>query len=315
MSRLLRTVSGYALGVVAGSLLFGGLSFASTGVKSISAHFANIAIRVSGKTIKTSAEPFIFNHNVYVPISTIGHGLGAKVAWNGTKRDVVIVDTNLATIKQGELNYYNLPVYSGTHTVTYDGQSYVAGFALATILNEPFYIAPNSQTLYIGQGPSTGMPLSSFYDTRDYGDYAKLNHGVLGPDYGWSDGAPVIDKITYPNDSSLVWAPQSSGSSVPGVEYNLNGQYTSITGAFGLDDSTTGKDLAQLTIMGDGKELYQSPWMAQGEAATPVSVNVASVKLITVEFALKAGTKTYEMGQAVPNGGNVDVDFVDVSVH
>lgn len=316
MPRTLRSLTGYALGVLVGSLFFGSLSLASSGVTSVAAHYANIAIHIDGKTIATSAEPFIYNANVYVPISTIGHGLGAKVQWDSAKRDVVITDSHLAKVQQGELSYYHLPVYAGTHTVSYGGQTYVSGFALATIANLPYYLDQTAQTLYIGKGPSAGMPLSAFYDTRDYGDYAHLNKGVLGPDYGWSDGAPKIDGVTYPNDNSLVWAPQATNPVVPGVEYSLSGNYTSLTGAFGLDDGADGKEQVQLTLTGDGKQLYQSPWMGKAQPATPVSVNVTGVKLLTVSFAVQSTSGTvYSMGQALPQGMAVDIDFADVFVH
>jgi len=312
----LRSLSGYALGVLAGSLVFGGWAFASSGVQTISAQFADIGIRVGQQTIATAAEPFIYNHNVYVPISAIGHGLGATVTWSGAKHQVVVTDQQIAKVQQGALNFYNLPIYAGTHTVLYDGQTYVSGFALATVANEPFYYDAARQAIYIGQGPSSGMPISSFYDTRDYGDYAHEENGSIGPDYGFNDGAPTINGIVYPNSNSLVWAPQASGSEVPGVEYNLKNAYTTVTGAFGIDDASNTRQQAQLTLMSGTSVLYQSPWMSHGEPATPVSANLTGVQLLTIEFSIKTSSgQVYSMGQAVPAGMNVDVDFVDVNLH
>lgn len=317
MAMKLRSFSGYAVGVLVGSLFFGGLTFASTGtVMPITARYADIGISVNGKTIPTAAEPFIYDGNVYVPISTIAHGLGTQAQWNGSKHAVDITDPHMPVVQQGMVNYYNLPVYAGTHTVNYNGATYVSGFALATATDQPFYLDQATNTLYLGTGPSSGMPLSAFFDARDYGDYAKIIHGVIGPEYGWGDGAPVIDGIVYPNSNSLVWAPQTAGSEVPGVEYNLNANYTSLTGAFGVDDGSDGKEQAQVTITGDGQQLYQSPWMAKGQAATPVSVNVTGVHLLTIAFSVKGANGTvYTMGQAVPANTGIDIDFANVNVH
>lgn len=313
----LRSLSGYAVGVLVGSLFFGGLTFASTGtVMPISVRYANIGITVNGKKIPTEAQPFIYKGNVYVPISTIAHGLGSEAQWVGAKDEVAIADPHIPSVQQGMVNYYNLPLYSGTHTVSYNGSSYISAFALATVANQPYYLDSATQTAYIGTGPSSGMPLSAFFDTRDYGDYAMSRKGMVGPDYGWGDGAPVIKGIVYPNANSLVWAPQSSTSQVPGVEYNLNGDYTSVTGAFGVDDGSQGTDQAQLTITGDGQQLYQSPWMSKGEAAAPVAVNVTGVHLLTIAFAVQTSAGTvYSMGQAVPANTTIDIDFADVNVH
>lgn len=313
MNRTLRIASSYAAGILLGTAVFGGVTLATSGVQSLTAHFANIAIRVNGKVIKTSAEPFIYKGNVYVPISTVGHGLNAQVSWRGASHQVWISDSNVPLQGTGTLNYYDLPVYSGTHYVQYQGATYLSPFALATMTNEPYWLDKKSDTIYIGAGRSSGMPLQAFYDVRDYGDYADVINGQVGPTYGWTNGAPRIDHVTYPNANSLVWASQARNSQVPGVEYNLNGKYTSLTGAFGLDDASAGKAQAQLIVLGDGKILYQSPFMKVGQAATSVAVNVSGVQLLTVEFAVTT-KNTYSVGQIVPNGLGLNVDFADVNI-
>ncbi len=317
---ILRSVSSYGVGLLIGGMVFGGVTFASTGLKTIQAHYANIKIDVNGKVISTNAEPFIYNSNVYVPISAIGHGLGAQVNWVGSKHEVVIARTPQLQTQSGGLLYYGSPIlwYGTTHTFSYKGQSYVSPIALATILNEPLYIDPTTLTAYIGQGPASGMPLVNFPDVRDYGDYAVASNGYTGAITGWNNGPSKINGQTYPNSNgkSILWSPANSNSQVPGVTYNLNGKYTSLTGLFGVDDASGSSDQLQLTITGDGQQLYQSPWMAKGETATPVEVNVSNVHLLTVAFSVKTSSgAVYTMGQAVPNGTVVDADFVDVLVH
>ncbi len=316
MKKWKRTLSGYVTGLGIGALCFGGLTYANTGMMTIAAHYANIKLLTNGTTINTAAQPFIFNHNVYVPVSTVAHGLGASVAWNNAKRQVELTANPPATIRRGNMDYAGLPVYNGTQTAYYRGYPYVSAFALATALNEPYYVNYAQRVAYIGRGPSTGMPIQAFYDVRDYGAYAMLHPQLAGPTYGWADGAPRIDGVPYPNANSLVWSSSTKGGSqVPGVEYNLQGHYSQLTGNFGLDDASDGKEQVQLTVSGNGKQLYQSPWMGLHQPAAPVSVDVSGVRLLTIGFSVKIGAKVYAMGQSMPAGYAVNIDFANVNVH
>lgn len=327
MRKLTKNALGYSTGLIAGVALFGGVTFASTGVRSILAEYANIGINVGGRTIHTSAQPFIYNKNVYVPISTIAIGLHATATWNGPKKSVEVGAPFVPQVQTGMLTYYGLPVYSGTHTVTLNQQQDIAAYALAAIANLPFYNDTRTNTVYIGKGPASGLPLSAFYDVHDVGDYARSFNGGIGPIYGWSQGAPQIAGQTYNNLDSLVWGTASSGpSQVPGVTYAMNGNFTSMTGMFGLDDASDGHEAVQLTISGDTgngtmKTLYQSPWMKRGVAATPVSVDLTGMKLVNVSFSVEALQKNgsagtvYQAGQTLPSGMITDIDFANVRVH
>lgn len=313
--RMLRPWAAYAIGLLAGAACFGGLTHAAGKVSSIQVKFANIQMLVRGQKVASKAEPFLFDHNVYVPASAIAHALGAQADWNGASRTLALRYEEPPAVHVGNVYYDGLEVYPATNTAFWNAKPYVAGFALALALNQPFYFDSATNIAYIGTGPASGMPIDSFYDVRDYGDYAKARDGIVGPSYGWTDGAPRIGGILYPNGNSLVWASGAPGAAVPGVEYNLRGAYTQVTGNFGLDDASGQGIGAQLTITGDGKLLYQSPWMMRGAQAAPVSVNVKGVQLLTVSFAIQTGGRLFRMGQAVPSGVTADVDFADVNVH
>ena len=319
MNSFHKLISSYAIGLLIGATVFGGITYASTGVKSISARYANIRINVDGKNISTQAEPFIYNNNVYVPISTISHGLGAAVKWNGSQHQVLITDTNAPIKQTGVLEYYHDPIYwyGQTHSMIYQKQLYVSPIALATVMNEPFYIDPLTNDFYIGTGPQGQMPLVNLTDVRDYGDFAKLTNGGIGPMTGWSDGSAKIAGVVYPqaNGQSIVWAPSANNPQVPGVTYNLNGRFTDLSGVFGVDDASDPSVKLQLIITGDGKVLYQSPWMIKGEKATPVIVSVSGVKLLNLAFSVQTSSgAVYTMGQSLPKGVNIDADFLNVSV-
>lgn len=74
----------FILGSVLGALLLGGSSaFAWTAYnKNIPVRFAQIKLIVDGQVIKTKAEPFIYNGNVYAPVATVANALGIRQNWN-----------------------------------------------------------------------------------------------------------------------------------------------------------------------------------------------------------------------------------------
>lgn len=81
-------------GIILGALLFGGVSIATTGLKSINVSYNNIKIAVDGKEVKTDAEPFIYEGRTFVPIRVISEALGAEVDWNDKTKTVEIGSPN-----------------------------------------------------------------------------------------------------------------------------------------------------------------------------------------------------------------------------
>ncbi len=320
MKRVARSFSGYGIGLLIGSIVFGGISYASTGIQKINVQYANIQIEVNGKMIPTSAQPFIYQHNVYVPVSTIGIGLGAKVQWLGASDSVAMTKAAQSQVMQGALSYDKSPVlwYGTTHSTSIGGKLNVSPVALANVMGEPFYYNATTHAFYIGKGRGSGLPLVNFPVAHEYGDFAVWSGGNYGPATSWNDGLAEIDGQMYPGTSgqSIVWAPTGSTSAVPGVTYNLRGKYSTLNGVFGMDSAVPSQDSVQLTLLGDGQQLYQSPWMTSSTTATPVSVNVTGIHLLTVSYEVKTPTGTvYTMGQALPSGTVVNTDFLDVRVH
>lgn len=72
-----------AIGLATVLLLVGGTTvFAKTGTEKISARFSNIKLIVNDQVVKTKAEPFIYNGNVYAPVATVANALGIKQEWD-----------------------------------------------------------------------------------------------------------------------------------------------------------------------------------------------------------------------------------------
>jgi Copper amine oxidase N-terminal domain len=99
------------IGSIAGALLFtGGMmvgsnsALAKKATEAIRANFANIKIFVNGQEIKTKAEPFTYNGNVYVPAATIANMLGIGQTWDNDTPAVRFESTDRAQ---------NSPLYAG----------------------------------------------------------------------------------------------------------------------------------------------------------------------------------------------------------
>ncbi|WP_170163344.1 stalk domain-containing protein [Brevibacillus gelatini] len=59
-------------------LLAGTPGLAKSLTQKVTARFANIQLVVNDQVVKTSAEPFIYNGNVYAPVATVANALGIK---------------------------------------------------------------------------------------------------------------------------------------------------------------------------------------------------------------------------------------------
>lgn len=78
------------IGITLGALIFGGVSVATNGLKSIDVMYNNIKIAVDGKEVKTDSEPFIYEGRTYVPIRVVSEALGADIDWNDKTKTVEI---------------------------------------------------------------------------------------------------------------------------------------------------------------------------------------------------------------------------------
>lgn len=96
------------LGIVlfAGVLLLVMISsqvFAKRVTDNITVRFANIKLILNGEEIQTSAEPFIYDGNVYAPVATIANALNVRQWWDNDMPAVQFSNTNYL---QDEVDYY-----------------------------------------------------------------------------------------------------------------------------------------------------------------------------------------------------------------
>lgn len=86
------------------------------------------------------------------------------------------------------------------------------------------------------------------------------------------------------------------------IDYNLNGEYTKLTGLLGIDDYTKNSDNSGILIIkGDGKEIYRKSDLKGGDLPINFDVNIKGILKLQVAFECK-------------NGGQIDIDLVEVKI-
>ena len=309
------------LGIATSALLFAGASYASTGVQMLRAEFDNIGIQLNGRAVALTAQPLIYGGNVYVPISTVAHALGANVRWVNKPAAVIVTAPPPA-----------LPLrvfYNGTalqNGIT-NGKGYAdvpattAAYEHATGLSATVDSAGNVNfTPTAGSAlPATETSLLTLKPTSLLGDFANSSlykNGQLTNQWP----ATVIGQL-YPGASTIEWGVMPGQTSqIPGIYYNLAGQYQTLTGQFAVDDlSKNFNGYVRLVFVGDGNVLNQTPWIQGGAAPTPVSVNVSGVTQLEIQYEVKtADGNVYTTGQRYvapaknPDGSTADpIVFTD----
>lgn len=291
----------FLYGVLTSSLLIAGSVYASTGAQNIRASFANISLWVNGKSVATSAEPFIYKDNVYVPISTVGHALNATVAWVNKPASVVVSNDvaihPLRVYYNGNLMPSGITNNTSIYAIPWMSSAYQNATGVQAMVDSSGNVqASNSQSPGVPSGDTALVSLKPSTLLGDFTNTALYPQGRLS-DY-W---IPSLLGQLYPGNYALQWAVMpGQDAKIPGVNYVLNAQYTTLTGLVGIDDASKNfSGAVQLSFLGDGKSLGQTGWIQSGAEPTPISINVSGVTSLQVEYQLKDAQGTvHDMGTA-----------------
>jgi len=296
----LKRFVGMMMGVATSAVVFGGVSYASVGIQKIVASYDNIGLTVNGQSVATSAEPFIYKYNVYVPISTIGHALGANVKWVNSPAEVQVEGAG-ASLQPFSvyLNGQQMPTGLSNGKSLYGIPAGNSQYESVTSLIPSI----DSQGNLNFQGTSTpaaapGTPLSTLTPSALHGDFNNASLYPQGQLTGY--WTPSVLGQLYPGQSAIEWGVGAGQTArLPGAEYALNGQYQTLIGQFAVDDlSRNYTGSLQLVFVGDGKTLGSTGWVQGGAAPTPFSVNVTGVQTLEIQYELKNSNGTvYTMGQ------------------
>lgn len=305
----------FLLGVLTSALLVSGVSHASTGVQLIKASFDDIGLVVNGKSVVMSAPPFIYNRNVYVPISTVAHALDAKVSWVNKPASVGVQPA--APVDPLAVYYNGVQMEAGiTNGKTYfDVPAQTSAYEQATGLI-PVVSSTGNVNFQMQSPPalaSGSTALMSLKPTQLLGDFsnpALYPHGQLSG--YWP--ASVLGQL-YPGQYAIQWAVNPGQVSViPGLSYALNGQYKTFSASFAVDDlSKNFAGYVQVSVVGNGKTLASTGWIQGGAAPTNLSVDVSNVTTLALQYELKgpnghfyAVGQTYKAPTVNPDGTTSD---------
>ncbi len=291
---------GMILGVATSAMVFGGASYASVGIRQIKASYDNIGLVINGKSVAASAEPFIYNYNVYVPISTVGHALGATVKWVNSPAEVQVQGAG-ASLQPFSvyLNGQQMPTGLTNGKALYGIPANNAQYQSATNLI-PSIDSQGNLNFQATTAPaiSSGMPLFTLTPSALHGDFKNTTLYPKGQLTGY--WAPAVLGQLYPGQFAIQWGVGAGQTArLPGADYALNGQYQTLTGQFAVDDlSRNFTGSVQLVFVGDGNTLGSTGWIQGGAAPTPFTVNVAGIQTLEIQYELKGPQGTvYTMGQ------------------
>lgn len=113
-----------------------------------------------------------------------------------------------------------------------------------------------------------------------------------------SSGSIAYDQTNGGNSLQIDHQDFNHGVSVDGdsqVVYNLDGQYAQLFSNIGIDDAGDKNSSVDFQVMADGKQIYDSGAMHQGDSAKQLTLDVTGVKQLTL----------------ITNGGNDADAFAD----
>ena len=100
--------------------------------------------------------------------------------------------------------------------------------------------------------------------------------------------------------NGTVYAKGIGAHAVSNITFNLGGNYTSFLSDVGVDDEENAKGVGsvEFQVIGDGKVLYDSGVLQNGQAPATINISVAGVQTLTLVAT-----------NGVPN--NIDFDHAD----
>ena len=299
------------LGVATGAAVCAGTGFAATGVARLPVSPVRIHVTANRRPVAMTAQPVLYHYNVYVPVSTVAHALGATVRWVNSP-PVVDVSTPRpaapvkvffngrplpAGLTDGR-NYTDVPAFSPA----YEQATGITGTAAAN--GNVNFVPPAPASL-----PAGAQSLLALKPTGLQGDFANASLYPGGRLTGYFP-ATVAGNL-YPGSTAIQWGVlPGQTAKIPGLVYNLNGQYQTLSGSFAIDDlSKNFNGYVRLVFVGDGNLLGSTGWIQGGANPTPLSVNVSGVHSLTIEYELKSANgqiytdgQTYAAPAANPDG-------------
>jgi hypothetical protein len=154
-----------------------------------------------------------------------------------------------------------------------------------------------TKTLWVGK--KTGS-----YKYLDSINYARKDSSESSNDINfikWDSGSNfIIADNTFQHGIGAEFSQYFGKNTLQSIDYNLNGTYKTLTGKFGIDDSTKNNvGYGKVKIIGDGEELYASDNLLGGDLPRDLNVDITGVLRLQIKFEVSGnGTPSIVLGDA-----------------
>lgn len=189
---------------------------------------------------------------------------------------------------------------------TFNGTTYLPVRAIGDALGKEVTWDGETKTVYLGKVIKPSGEIIGISELTPY-----ISNGMK-TGMKWNENERLkIANVEYENLNSLSCTGIGKNGSKT-IEYNLEGNYSKLTGKFGVDDSSPNPtDMskynwtgAALQIIGDGNILYETNLAVKSNKAVPINVSIIGVKRLKINI--------------FDNGNATEVryrfDFVDVKL-
>lgn len=238
--------------------------------------------------VAANSTPILYNGQAYVNANALSSKLGIQATWSNATKSVSYDLSSVPQVESsGQIDMvgHALP---NVHPILYGGTPYIPANAVAQQLQIPN--TWSSGVDYFGDQTSGGLLTTLLQPTSVSGFGSNNSQPMIN--------APMkMDGTTYSNGLQFVGGASSNET----MTYNLNGDYSKLTGIVGIDDNSSSASGIDVTIVGDGNTLYS--WtVGSGQSPEPFSVNVEGVR--NLQIILNGGQ----------DGSNVTVDFANLTL-
>lgn len=156
-------------------------------------------------------------------------------------------------------------------SLIYQGTTYIPLRLASNMLNKPIEWDGKTRSVLVGDSVAGGDYLSNM------------------PPVDVAAGIYINPQITLGSqkyNSGLFFTNQK----VVTQSYNINAQYKQLSFLYGTDDTSSSGTYSNITVLGDGKELWTST-AVQGVPAQPASINIDGV--LKISIVVVGTTKRY----------------------
>jgi hypothetical protein len=166
----------------------------------------------------------------------------------------------------------------------YNGTTYVPLRFIGESVGKDVNWDGDTQTIWVGKKQGSFKYLSDI-------EYARFSGSeTTNLTFNQTNNRKLL-KIagnTYQNGISF-----NVSQKVPTLDYNLNGNYSRLTGIIGVDDETKNSgNTGILKIIGDGKELYSNNNLIGGNNPLNLDINVSGV--LKLQIVVQTDRKVYD---------------------